>query len=419
MNNSFLRWTCIGLLIRFLIMPFSFHGHDLFMIYYFPFKWLSLGQWDPYSPMSSNPYYPPAAFFMMSFFLFLTKPLLPHLSSLFALFEKWNFTWEGNTIHYAELFSDHFLFRTLFLFKIPLLLFDCAIAYLLLKIFPSGDKKALLGYKVWMLNPVLLHSGYALGQIDIILTFFILLSVMFMIQHRAYLSLSSLAIASFIKTFPLLLIPFVIHLLTPSFKEKIKMSLFIIGLFLCMILPFYFSSGSAVIHSILFSATSIPLLKMILFSFSYILSFLFFFFFLRRKNLNLYFTILILMIPMILFFSFHTVTLRFFILLTPFLIYAALHNKYFWIYSLILFISLFILRTGDNTVRWGLFAALDPTFFSSLPIFDSYANLLLPFKMVRQFMYKVFVLTGVTMVIHIFYLLTKAHILEWKLNFTK
>ncbi len=425
MTRSVWRWFCMGLMIRLLIMPFSFHGHDLFFIYYFPFQWISVGAWDPYGwlqlmhPESHNTYYPPALFLFISGYLSLVKPLLPHLAAFFSAFEAWNFKWEGNTIHYASLLWDHQLFRTLFLFKLPILIFDFSTGWLLLKKIFSDQKKGSLAFKIWMLNPFLLHSGFALGQVDIIYTFLFVSSI-YLIQHqRYYVTLLLLTLATLTKTFPAIVLPFVSLLMAQRFSDNFKFSGFVIALIACFLAPFYVSSGNAVIEAVFFGANGGSSLRSLLFFGVYGIALLSFFFRQRQEipqDDKMDIIILTFTLPLLIFFGLHTLTLRFFVCLTPFLIYLSIRYKYFWIYSAIFCVTLFETKTGGNSQQWGLFAALHPTFFSALPIYDSYLNQWFNVKLLHQVTYRTFVLSSMIMVGHILWLLREKHFFRWPLG---
>jgi hypothetical protein len=407
MKMIFIRWTLIGLLIRFLIMPFSFHGEDIFFIYYAPFKFIEQGAWDPYLflksnfPQIYNPYYPPLAFFINSIFLFLFKPLLPSLHNLFSLYESRAFAWQGNTIHYADVLTGHQLFRSLFIFKIPYLIFDFGTAWFLYQILKPDKRKSLLSYKIWLLNPFVLHSCYALGQFEIMIAFFMMASIYCIYLNRKYFAMLLLTCGFLTKTFPIILVPFAILLSGNTFKEWFKLSLIVMISLIIFIAPFYLSSNNAIFEALFFSHGGVYFLRLIFFIVSYLVLICLLFFRKKGEHIDLDLIILSFISGLLLFYAFYTVTLRFFVLITPLLIYVAFKNKRFWIYNIIFLVALFILRTCGNSQQWGLFAALHPEFFSSLPIADSYINLIINVKYIHQFMYRLFFISSLTMVFHI------------------
>lgn len=407
MKIHILRWTLIGLFIRFLIMPFSFHGDDIFFIYYAPFKFIEQGIWNPYPyPFFTvnnvyNPYFPPITLFTISAFLFFLKPLLPNLHNLFSFYESQVLTWGGNTIHYANTLMDYQLFRTLFVFKVPYLILDFGTAWLLFQILRSDKKKSLWAYKIWMLNPFVLHSCYALGQIDIIPTFFTMATIYCFYLNRRYLAMISLSLGAMAKIFPLIFLPFAILLAGDTLKDRFKLFIAAIVPLFIITMPFYLSSPDAISKAMFFSSSNIPFFKQIFFMGSYSTVLCLFFFIKKEGRINLGSIILSFVLASLLFYSFYNVTIRYFILITPLLIYVALKEKRFWFYNIIFLITLFELRNCANSQQWGLFAALHPEFFSSLPILDSYFNLAVNVKYIHQIMYRLFFISSLMMAVHI------------------
>ena len=80
--------------------------------------------------------------------------------------------------------------------KLPYLIFDLLIVYILLKLFPEKNP-GLLAVSLWMFNPVNLYATYMMGQFDIIPTFFTILSFYLIYKNKlswAALSFSLLSI---------------------------------------------------------------------------------------------------------------------------------------------------------------------------------------------------------------------------------
>jgi len=105
--------------------------------------------------------------------------------------------------------------------KVPYLFVDTYILYLLLKMSPEAIHKKILIF--WWLNPVVIFSTYAMGQVDIILSLSVVLSVYFSKRRRIF-SILSLGAGVAYKTMTLpLLIPLSI-ILEKSTIGKIKMA---------------------------------------------------------------------------------------------------------------------------------------------------------------------------------------------------
>lgn len=389
-------------------MPFSFHGHDIFWLNYLPFKFTEGEISDPYLYMQENllgeksAYYPPGTFYIFVLFQFLFKPFLPKLKELYSVFASWNFTWEGNTIHFANIFADHQLFRSLFLFKVPYLICDIVIGFVLYLLLKEDKKKALVCLIIWALNPFVLQSVYALGQLDIIIAMFIMLSLLAIKLNRPYLAVAFLSLGATVKVVPLILIPPVIIILGKTLRAQIKLAFVSLVFFLIPFVPFYLTSKFEVFNIVSYYNLRILPLRRDIFIITY-LCLLAILWFLKRKDVDRLRAVAIAFVSIfLLFYATYEVTLRFFVWVTPLLIIVAVWDKIFWLYNIVFFISLFELRTGGNSQQWGLFAALHPEFFSSLPILDSYLNLLVNVKYIHQYMYKLFVIFSGIMIVHIF-----------------
>jgi hypothetical protein len=308
----------------------------------------------------------------------------------------------GNTIHFADVLIDYQLFRTLFIFKVPYLIFDFAIGWALIKLLKSDNKKSLLAYKVWMLNPFTLYTCYAAGQVDIIITFFVMMAMYCTFTHRRYFAVMFLALSVLTKTLTVVLIPFAILLLAKDIKEILRLSLTAIITMIVLLLPFYLSSPPTILESLLFSSDKIPLFRQLLFFIGYLGLFLSLFFIKREKERVFDLTLIFFSASLLLFYAFCAVTIRYFVILTPLLIYLATQRKIFWFYNLAFFIALFELRCAGEFGQWALFAAIHPEFFSGLAVTDTFLNLLINVKLVHQWMYRFFVISSLAMALHIY-----------------
>lgn len=406
-NLSLVGLALMALLLRFLIMPFSFHGHDIFWLNYFPFKFIEYKIYDPYLyikeylPNMKSIYYPPMAFYILAFFQFLFKPFLPKLKELYSVFASWEFAWEGNTIHFADILTDYQLFRTLFCFKISYLICDFIIGFALFQLLKKDKKKVLIALSVWALNPFVLQSIYALGQLDIVVAMFIMLSILAVRAKKPYLAVTCMSLGAGVKIVPLILIPPLVIILGKNFKEQVRLAFVSSAVFLVPFLPFYPTSKLAAFKIFGFDV-GIPAFRKDVFIVAY-LFLLAIIYFLKRKDIDrLESTIFSFVSILLLFYSIYNVTLRYFVWITPLLILIAMRNRIFWIYNIIFFIALFELRAAGNSQQWGLFAALHPEFFSGLPILDSYLYLAIDVKYIHQLMYKLFFISSILMVAHIF-----------------
>lgn len=143
---------------------------------------------------------------------------------------------------------DQNIFKYLLALKLPYLIFDIAIAFLLLKYFddPKLGKKA---FTLWLFNPFTIFITYAFGNVDTFPVFFTVLSLMFMNKGKLKLSSLMLGIAAAFKIYPLLFVPFLV-LAGKGAKEKITLGAIPFTFFGLMCLPFM---SSAFLESTLIS----------------------------------------------------------------------------------------------------------------------------------------------------------------------
>lgn len=136
----------------------------------------------------------------------------------------------------------NFLFNIPLLFiKLPYLIFDLLLGFILLKLFDS-TKKSVLAFTLWMFNPINLYATYMMGQFDIIPTFFTILSIYFIVKNRLNWAAFSLGFGIAFKIFPLfLVIPLLI--LGKNYQEKFRLFALSILPYLLSIAP-YLSSSS-------------------------------------------------------------------------------------------------------------------------------------------------------------------------------
>lgn len=184
-----------GLILRLILMPFTGH-EDLRLIQFASQDIFSQGLTSIYATEKSV--YPPP--------IYVFSALWQKISNTF-LGEHFRFWLSLPT---QSSYQDPFAFRYLFLLKLPYLLFDFGILYLLWRWF-KNEKEKRLAALVWLFNPVVIYVTYMFGQFDIIPTFFALWAI--------YLSLAGwlvpagliLGIGASFKLFPLyFLIPMLI-----------------------------------------------------------------------------------------------------------------------------------------------------------------------------------------------------------------
>jgi len=230
----------LAIVIRLLLMPFFFHP-DI-KTYNFQSSFLKKGVIDIYSyliekreslPLKEEFVYFPLTYFFLGGYQIAASPLLG------SNFSNWLADASGRAT------EDPGTFRYLFLLKLPYLVFDILIAYLLMQFFKDKkDKKAV--FTLWLFNPFTLILIYIFSNIDIIPVFLVLLSLLAMKKKKTVRASVFLALATGFKAYPVLFFPFLL-VKADKFKDRVLgLSAFILTLGL-IILPFWspaFSSSS-------------------------------------------------------------------------------------------------------------------------------------------------------------------------------
>lgn len=238
-KKSIFKWILFGIILRLIVMPISVHG-DLILS-----NWVSglvaIGHYNLYLYLSDvyqatytsypSPY-PPAYYYLIAGWLSILNNF--HLISLSA----WESPWAIDNLN-----------RSIFLFKIPLLIFDLLTGYVLIQMVDKQYRKLIL--ILWLLCPVTIFVSYMFGQFDIIPTFFVVLALYYAkraldeknldsrLNSYAVISMLALGIGACLKHYPfLLLLPFIIIIGKKNIKKAIPLSLLGISPYILSILFF-------------------------------------------------------------------------------------------------------------------------------------------------------------------------------------
>jgi hypothetical protein len=294
----------------------------------------------------------------------------------------------------------------LLVLKLPYLLFDVGIAFLLSKLFKDPKNKFLV-FTVWMFNPINLYATYMMGQFDVIPTFFAVLALYFAVKKDKYLlSAFFLGLGASFKIFPFLfLVP--LAFLHEKWLDRIKIVGVGILTYSATILPFLRSSGFRATALVAGQTTKSLYPKIDISGGEAILlfpAFLIFFYvlFLYRQNLREFlwqkFFIVIL-----LFFIFTHYHPQWFVWVTPFLIIDLIKSKFtHWplvVLSVLSFTVLLTFFDPGMTVR--LFAPLVPN-LNNLPGVWDFLDGKIDINMARSLFQTVFVGAAFYYIYHYF-----------------
>lgn len=128
------------------------------------------------------------------------------------------------------------------LFKMPLLLADLGILYVLLKSFPNKEKSVYLFY---FLNPVIIYAIYIHSQLDIIPTALLLYGIYLLINNKFNYSALVFGLALATKIHIIIALPLIFFYLykIKNIKVAFKYVLVSLIIFLLFDLPYLFSEG--------------------------------------------------------------------------------------------------------------------------------------------------------------------------------
>ncbi|MBI5144906.1 MAG: hypothetical protein HZA27_01820 [Candidatus Omnitrophica bacterium] len=411
-----IRWTFIGILIRFLVMPFTLDA-DIFWLNYLPYQLVNGGVFDPYAFAKANyadwvipmnlPYHPPLSFYLTAFFEFISKSLVPSLGNWLVSYGEWFKLGGGNMLRHIVSLDTPQLFRIIFALKLPALVLDMACGFMLLSLV-SDKKNKLTVYKLWMLNLPVLYAGYICGHIpDIYVLFFIVLAAFFYVKRKPELVLLSLSLGAATKIFPLILVLPAAIFLGRNLWEKTKLLLFGIVPLILIFIPSYLSSGAYALSSLLPSSigtnaatTALKFMKW-LFIASYTFILVQIYLGNKRDKPNFLLSDYFLLITL-LFFAFQPVAIRYYIWVTPFLALRISKDKILGKFFLIQFFTLLLLRIEAQRHLLGTFTPLNPTFFSSLPILKSFIAPFISLNFIFKLSYRIFVLVTLFMVYRVY-----------------
>ena len=412
-KKSIISWILWGIFIRFLIMPFFAHP-DLFHINYYPYHFATQGIWNIYSfhkdifEAMRYSYYPPLCYYAFGSYLYLIKSLLPGLNSLMEGYKNVLLSGGGHIAHILIAGENNYIYRQIFMFKLPYLISDIALVWFLLKLAHIPIRKKIVF--LWAFNPVILYATYLFGQFDILPTLFILCALYMGSKGHKYEALFSLGAAAALKNFPIILIPLFVLVLARRLSTRLKLLTAGLLPYLIILVPLYFISHGEVLNMFYtfnlankfrFTTNSVTYLKLGLMAIGYLA--ILFRTTSRTKNFDAGANLLdgILLI-LLLFYTFLFFNFQYFIWITPFILLKAGKDNFTLKCYAIMFLSLVFFKVVNKSMWAGLLAPLNPEFFMSLPSFDSITNKILPSRLIRFGAHFIFVITAVFLWIKLF-----------------
>lgn len=294
----------IAVLLRLLVSGLLFHP-DIKTIA-FQTSFLKTGVTDIYTYLTNNKatlplkeefVYFPLTYFTLGGYQAIVSPLLGNG------FDKWLADGSANSV-----VNNPNIFKYLIALKLPLILVDISIAYLLLGFF-ADRKKGELAFELWLFNPFTIILIYAFSNIDLYAVLLTLIAFLLIKQEKIIKASAVLGIAIAFKLYPLLFVPFLV-VKAKNTKEKILAVFIPLAIFVATLLPFW---STNFVNSALLSGLSTRIFSpnfVIGFGESMIvglmlLSIMFCYAWINEKSINLFNYYVVLLLTLFSFSHFH------------------------------------------------------------------------------------------------------------------
>ena len=215
-----------AILLRLVLMPFFSHV-DIFSEYRRIFYALD-------NEVFGNAHRV-VVFYIEMIFASISKLFIPSSETTFYLADPSNST--ASLRDYYFFIEDKYIYRYLFFFKLPYLLFDLAVAAVIWRFIddPINKRIALL---LWLFNPIILFATYIFGRFEVIGIFFLAMTALQLKQHKMVMASIYFAIALLSREINLIFIPFFLIALI-DFKDHPIRNIVVVGFCTTLITVIY------------------------------------------------------------------------------------------------------------------------------------------------------------------------------------
>lgn len=127
----------------------------------------------------------------------------------------------ASTQGWFDFISQPQVFRTLFLLKLPYLLFDLACLFLIYRLgsHPAESRRMAA---FWWLNPILIFAVYIFGRHEAIALLFVILSLTAIRRGKLEAGMLALGVAIAVRYYAVLLLPFYLFSFRLSWKQRVR-----------------------------------------------------------------------------------------------------------------------------------------------------------------------------------------------------
>jgi len=373
----------IGLSIRLLIMPFTMMI-DFSHQYYGTFQTIeaqALPAWDNVNPVSMDSLYLFMSFYNKVF------PSMYWYNSTFIANQKLGFPstlssrfGDYTTVIQSDFLSHEPIFLKIFLLKLPFLIFDLGILFILPLFFKTRENKK-SAFLFWLFNPIILVINFVFGAMEVMAVLFLVLALYQFSKDRLLAGLFFTCLAFLSKFETSFVIPFVIVFVLKRiyhyalFRKRIILSaglIIFIGFFPIL---FFMTSLKIILKELIAVAWPYNYIfiwpidrggpNLYLFLIVYALILMFYIYSSDGSFENLWkFSLL----GLLSFFALCYFHVQWFLIIMPFICFAVVANKLLWKAFLPLMISYFLIFIyWSNLLTVYLLAPINPEFFLNLP----------------------------------------------------
>lgn len=201
------KYFLIGILARLFFMPFFFQ-RDLLSTYQRAAQTVFEGNFGAdFQQLLTH--------IIHSVYLFLIKPILPAVNELSAILLN-----QDSWTSWIQFNLSEYVYRVLFLMKMPYLIMDIAVMFIIMRLVYDRDpEKRLQVFKYWVLNPLVIFVLYIFARHDIIAIFITLLALMLAKYNKKYWAIILLAVGIAMRFFPIMILPFAIVFLAKKRRD--------------------------------------------------------------------------------------------------------------------------------------------------------------------------------------------------------
>jgi hypothetical protein len=383
-GDSFKRTVIVllvlGILLRVLLMPIAFHP-DLFWITYHAQNLALHGQ------VTKDLSVQPVPQLLYGAMIWLFQSVLSPAEIVWP--DEWAVMgqeeYQGAFELRMQIAEAPRIHLTLFLLKLPHLVFDLASAFLLLALLRRRSRQAIIALAFWLFNPIGLYVSYLYGRYDAIAGFFVLLSLYLFQRVRPFSSLGALLLALISRIMDAALAPF---FLVGAFQQLKRQRRLVVGIVVAVTVTVLVVLTGAMprilalldrAHGQFLLAAKLPIIlhdELVLFVIGYAILF----FSSLEKDLSSYSVLrkYSLMVFLVLF-SVSFFNPQYFFALLPLLaLEIAEQPDLLWFHLVqIVGYAFYLLNWGSQTTWW-ILLPLNPALFSRLPapesIIQTYTN---------------------------------------------